>query len=252
VAQLSDYKDRFRNIALDRRDGIIEMRLHTNGGPLKWGFKDGASVHAQLGEAFYRIARDTENTVLILTGSGDSFLTAIDEDDIHEGAWDAHFWDRMAQEGRDLLVNYLDVGIPVISAINGPATFHAELPTMADIVIASEDTVFADPHLVGMSTVPGDGAHVWWPLLLGPNRGRAFLLTGEEISARDALRLGFVAEVVPPGETLARARHVAARLAQHPRMVLRNARFALTQNIKRQLLNDLHFGFALEGLGSLA
>jgi enoyl-CoA hydratase/carnithine racemase len=252
MTELKDYQHRFRHIALERHDGVLEMRLHTDDGPLKWGFRNDRSVHAELGEAFYRIARDGENKVLILTGTGDIFLEGLDEDDLHEGAWDAAFWDRMAQEGRDLLVNYLDVGIPVISAVNGPVTFHPELPTMADVVVASENATFSDPHMVGMSTVPGDGAHIWWPMVLGPNRGRSFLLTGQEITAREALALGFVAEVVPQGQTLVRAREIAAKLAVHPRMVLRNARLALTQDIKRRMLNDLQFGFALEGLGSLA
>ena len=252
MTALQSYKDAFRNIRLERSDGIVEMRLHTNDGPLKWGFRNGDSVHAQLGEAFYRIGRDLENHVLILTGTGDCFLSAIDDDDAHEGAWNASFWERMAQEGRDILVNYLDLPMPVIAAVNGPATFHAELPTLADIVVASDTTVFADPHLADMGTVPGDGAHVWWPMVLGPNRGRSFLITGEEISAAEALRLGLVAEVVPKGQELARAHAIARKLTNNKAMVLRNTRLALTQEIKRRLLNDLHYGFGLESLAALS
>lgn len=245
------YKDRFRNIRLERRDGVLEMRLHTRDGPFRWGFKDHDSVHAQLGEAFYRIARDHDNKVLILTGTGDEFLTGIDDQDMHEGPMDAEVWDRMAAEGRDMLNNFLDVGAVVVSAVNGPATFHPELPTLADIVIASETASFADNHL-RLGAVPGDGSHVWWTMLLGPNRGRSFLLTCEEIPAHEALRLGFVTEVLPPAQVLPRAREVAAELARHAPMVLRNTRAILTQEIKRRLLNDLHYGFALESLASLA
>jgi enoyl-CoA hydratase/carnithine racemase len=252
MMSLPEYKNAFRNIHLNREDGVIEMRLHTDEGPLKWGFKDASSVHAQLGEAFYRIGRDPENRVLVLTGTGEEFLTAIDEDDAHEGAWDAAFWSRMAHEGRDLLMQYLDVGLPVIAAVNGPATFHAELPTMADIVIAADTASFADPHFTGMDTVPGDGAHIWWPLLLGPNRGRAFLLTGEAISAEQALALGVVAEVVPKGSELARARQIAASLAGKKALILRNTRAVLTQDIRRRLLNDLQYGFGLEGLAAMS
>jgi hypothetical protein len=76
MAEFGAYKDRYRNINLRREGGILEMQLHTRGGPLKWGAKDDNSVHAQLGDAFYQIARDPENLVLILTGTGDEFLTA--------------------------------------------------------------------------------------------------------------------------------------------------------------------------------
>lgn len=252
MSMFDRYKDRFRHIRMRREEGVLELRLHTDDGPLTWGFRDGCSVHAELGEAFYQIARDADNHVLIITGTGDTFLTAIDEDDAHEGAWDAQFWNRMSQEGRDILVNYLDIGALVISAVNGPATFHPEIPTMADLVIASDRAVFADPHLTGMNTVPGDGAHIWWPMLLGPNRGRSFLITGEQISAQEALRLGIVAEVVPHGHALSRAREVAGKLAKHNPLVIRNTRYALTTEIKRRLHLDLPHGFALESLGALA
>lgn len=251
MAALAEYQDSFRNIRLHRQGGILEMHLHTRGGPLKWGAKDHHSVHAQLGDAFYKIARDPDNHVLILTGTGDSFLEAMDEEDNYEGPMGPEFWDRMAQEGRDIMTNFLEVGAVVVSAVNGPATFHPELPTLADIVIASETAVFSDPHMM-IGAVPGDGAHVWWPMLLGPNRGRSFLLTGERITAEEGLRLGFVTEVVPAGQSLARAREIAAGLAKKSPLALRNARFALTQDIKRRLLNDLHYGFALESLAALS
>lgn len=244
------YRNAFRNIAMTFEDGVLEMRLHTAEGPLKWGAKNHESVHGQLGEAFYRISRDAEVKVLILTGTGDEFLTGLDPDDSHEGAMDVHFWDRMAREGRDILNSYLDVGAIVISAVNGPATFHAELPTLADIVIASDTAVFADPHM-SFGAVPGDGVHVWWPMLLGPNRGRSFLLTGEQIDAHEGKRLGFVTEVVPLERTLARAWEIARQLARNTPITLRNTRLALTQEIKRRMLNDLQLGFTLEGMAAL-
>jgi enoyl-CoA hydratase/carnithine racemase len=250
MADLASYKDRYHHIRLQRDGGVLEMQLHTRGGPLEWGAKDASSVHAELGDAFYQIARDPENLVLILTGTGDQFLTGMDQQDMPDGAMDALFWDRMAQEGRDLLVNYLDVGALVISAVNGPVTFHPELPTMADIVVASDTAVFSDPHMQ-IGAVPGDGSHVWWTMLLGPNRGRSFLITGERIGAEEGKRLGFVTEVVPHGQPLARAREIAAGLVKSRPLMLRNARFAFTQEIKRRLLNDLHYGFALESLAAL-
>lgn len=249
MAALNQYKDKFGNIKLERHDGVLEMRLHTREGPLKWGARDHASVHAQLGDAFYQIARDPENRILIITGTGSEFLTGMDEQDVYEGEMDVQFWDRMAREGRDILMNYLDISAIVISAVNGPATSHAELPTLADVVIASETATFSDPH-VTMGAVPGDGAHVWWTMLLGPNRGRSFLITGEEIGAHEAKRLGFVAEVVPQGLALGRAREIAAELIRKTPLTLRNTRAVLTQDIKRRMLNDLHYGFALEGLAA--
>ena len=81
----------------------------------------------------------------------------------------------------------LDIEVPMIAAVNGPARIHAEIPVLCDIVLASEDAVFQDlPHFIN-GTVARDGVHLVWPLLLGLNRGRYFLLTGQELSAQQAL-----------------------------------------------------------------
>jgi enoyl-CoA hydratase/carnithine racemase len=207
-------------------------------------------VHAQLGDAFYQIAHDQENRIVILTGTGDTFLAGSDPEDPIEEPMNEVFWDRMAREGKDLLVNFLNIDALVIGAVNGPALSHPELPTLADIVIASDTAVFMDPHMM-MGAVPGDGSHVWWTMLLGPNRGRAFLLTGQKIAAQEALQLGIVAEVVPATRVLPRAWEIANDFIKKPPLALRYAHSVLTQDIKRRLLNDLGYGFGLESLAAL-
>jgi len=134
----------------------------------------------------------------------------------------------------------------VIGVANGPAFVHPELLTMSDIVIASERAAFADRQHLILGYVPGDGAHVWWDMLLGPNRARHFLLTGSEIDAQEAKRLGVVAEVVPHDQALERAWELARELVTQPRFRLRYSRIVLTQNIKRRMLDDLEYGLALE------
>jgi enoyl-CoA hydratase/carnithine racemase len=93
--------------------------------------------------------------------------------------------------------------------------------------------------------------HIIYPLLLGPNRGRYFLLTGQHIPARQAQELGLVNEVLPKDKVLSRAWELAEQLAQKPILTLRYARVALTLDLKRRLQDLLGYGLALEGLGSL-
>ncbi len=90
------------------------------------------------------------------------------------------------------------------------------------------------------------------PLVLGVNRGRYFLLTGQKLSAREAQTLGVVSEVVPRERLLSRAREIAEQIVKKPTLATRYARVALTQQLKRAMLDHLGYGLALEGLGALS
>jgi enoyl-CoA hydratase/carnithine racemase len=245
---LAQYSNRYRNIAFERRDGVLQISLHTNGEPLKWGAIKG-SIHDQLGEAFYHVGRDPQNEVVILTGTGDVFCTEFKLDELPMDGGDHESWYRIVREGKDMLMNLLDIDAPVIGVVNGPAHIHAELLALSDIVLAADHASFADLAHYPFNTVPGDGAHVVWPMLLGPNRGRYFLMMGEQIPAAEARTIGIVGEVLPQDQLLPRAWELAHMLRQKPRRVLRNTRIALTQRLKKNLLDDLGHGLQLEGNG---
>jgi enoyl-CoA hydratase/carnithine racemase len=243
---LASYQDAYPNIRFERSDGILQMQIHTNGAEAVWAAERGG-IHEQMGDAFYRIAHDNENRVIILTGTGSEFLARMD---VGGGEpMNTETWYRIFKEGRDLLGNLLEIDIPIIAAVNGPAHVHAELATLSDIVIASETATFADKAHAPGGVVPADGVHVWWQMLLGPNRSRHFLLTGNEIPADEAKMLGFVAEVVPQDRALARAWEVARDLAAKPTLMLRYSRVSMVQRIKRHMLDDLGYGLMLEGMG---
>jgi len=94
--------------------------------------------------------------------------------------------------------------------------------------------------------VPGDGSHVLWPMLVGPNRARYMLLMGKKLSAQEALAWGVVAEVLPQDALVSRAWDVARELVQRPPLVLRYTRQLFTQNFKRAFLDELAHGLARE------
>ena len=245
MAKFQDYSQKYQCIRMVRQDGILEITFHTDGGPLQWG----GVPHEEFPRAFYDIGSDSENRVVIMTGTGDAFSgppgTPESRPKRTPAEWDKTYW-----EGKHLLWNLLDIEVPMISAVNGPALRHSELPLLCDIVLAAEEAAFQDSGHFVNGLVPGDGMHIVYPMLLGLNRGRYFLLTGQTIGSSQALDLGLVSEVLPRGDLLARARTLASELARQPDLVLRYTRVSMTQYIKRQMHDILGYGLALEGLGS--
>jgi enoyl-CoA hydratase/carnithine racemase len=158
----------------------------------------------------------------------------------------------MVWEGAKMLNALLDIEVPIIAAVNGPALIHAELALLSDVVLAADTAVFGDAAHFGNGIVPGDGVHVVWPLLLGPNRSRYFFFTEQQFSAAQALELGLVGEVLPQSDLLPRAWELARQLNKQPRLTLRYTRVLLTRNLKKSLFDDLSLGLHLEGIGQAA
>jgi enoyl-CoA hydratase/carnithine racemase len=245
MTTLNDYAEKYRNIRFERREGVLQVTLHTDNGPLRWGADPGA-IHEQLGAAFFDVGRDRDNRVMILTGTGDAFCKDRNAAEYTE-TYGADYWHRISREGRDMLMNLLEIDVPVISAINGPALIHSELPVLADVVLATETAAFRDTHM-NIGVVPGDGCHSVWNLLLGHSRGHYYLMTSETLSVSDAHRFGIVHEILPSEKLLPRAWEIATKLAVKPINTLRYSRLLFTQPIKEAFQRDLAFGLALEGL----
>jgi enoyl-CoA hydratase/carnithine racemase len=248
--KLSDYANRYDKIRFERSGGVLEVTLHTRGGEALWGAGE-RSLHNELGHAFLDIARDLENKVMLLTGTGSTFIAAMDPQERAPESARAQMWDRIYAEGVALLEHLLAIPVPVIAAVNGPALIHAELAVLSDIVLAAEHAEFADLAHGPSGVVPGDGVQTVWPMLLGPNRGRYFLLTGQRLSAHEALSLGVVAEVLSAERLMPRAREHAQRLAELPPRMLRHTRTLLVRDLRRRLRDEIDLGLAVEALATL-
>jgi enoyl-CoA hydratase/carnithine racemase len=245
MSKFEDYGERFKSIAMRRERGILEITFHTKGGPLRWGHVP----HSEWGEAFRQISDDPENLVVIMTGTGDEFSGPAGSPDTSVAAAPGD-WEEIRLHGYRLLLGLLDIEVPVISAINGPALRHAEVPLLADIVLASDDAVFQDSAHFPSNLPPGDGMHVVMPLILGLNRGRYFLLTGQTITAQEAKEIGAVNEILSREQLLPRAWELADQLTQMTPLVLRYTRLAITEHVRRLMRDLLPYGLAIEGLAS--
>jgi enoyl-CoA hydratase/carnithine racemase len=242
MISLADYQQKYQFIALSRdAAGVLTMRLHYKGGHFLWGFPQ----HEEVADCLLHISRDRENKIVIVTGTDDVFLDAFepveDMSDLFKPSFQ-EFCSKHLSVGYRLIQNHLDVEVPMIGVVNGPAGVHAELAVMCDIVLAAPDAYFADSAHFPNGIAPGDGVHILWPELLGMNRGRYFLLMGEKIYADEAKRLGIVNEVLPREQLQARAEEIAASLAQHDAIMLRHTRAVLVQKLRKQVADLLPLG----------
>jgi enoyl-CoA hydratase/carnithine racemase len=243
------YASRYSQIRMERRDGILQLTFHSDGGPFQWGLV----AHDEFPDAFANIARDRDNRVVIMTGVGDVFSgpRGTAQNSLAPERPDAALLDRFHRDGRALLMNLLAIEAPIIAAVNGPAWRHSELPLLSDIVLAADTAKFQDSSHFISGVAPGDGLHVIYPMLLGFNRARYFMLTGQTLDAMEAHQLGLVAEVLPPDRLLARAWELAEELARQPPILLRNTRLLFAEQLRQKLSGLLGYGLALQGVALL-
>ena len=160
-------------------------------------------LRAAIVDVFHRLADDDATEVIILTGAGRAFTAGLDLKELG-GERDADIGDGTAAvSDRDLSRALLEVGKPIIGAINGYAiTGGFELALMCDILIAAPQARFADTH-ARVGVVPGWGLSQRLPRLIGISRAKELSLTGNYLTADQAYEWGLVNRVVPAEELLA-------------------------------------------------
>jgi enoyl-CoA hydratase/carnithine racemase len=245
MSRFDAYHDSFPNARLSRSPtGVLEVALHTDGSTLVFN----GHTHEQFVELFHAIGSDRDNRVVILTGSGDAFMEEITLDGFD--FFTPQGYDKIYREGKKVLMNLLDIEVPLIAAVNGPVRLHSEYILLADIVLATPSTVFQDKPHFEFGIVSGDGVHLLWQEAIGTIRGRYFILTRQELDAETAKAWGAVNEIVPAERLLPRARKIAEALAALPPLATSYTRIAMTQKLRRIIDEGVGYGLALEGISA--
>jgi len=204
-----------------------------------------AALHHDLTQLFADLKRENEARAVVLTGRGKAFTAGGDFNWFPE-LRDSGRGDRLRRDAKQMIWDLLDVEIPIVAAINGPAMgLGASIALLCDIVFMADTATIADPH-VKVGIVAGDGGTAIWPLLLGPARAKQYLLTGDPLSAADAERIGLITHVAPAEKLQDEALAFAQRLAARAPLAVRYTKLAINKLVKDALNIAFDTATALE------
>jgi enoyl-CoA hydratase/carnithine racemase len=239
----ANYFDGYRSLSLKRdEDGVLVAEFHTNGGPCIMT----AQSHTEFVDGFYRISQDRANKIVILTGAAGQFITDVDWSSFGDGS-DPGIWSQVHDEGVQALENIANIRVPVIAAIEGRAHVHSDYALLASVIVAADSATFQDVAHFSQGVAPGDGIFTTWSYRAGAGRAEAFLLNPQPLPARTAYEWGVVAEVVPNGKALSRARELAELYLKAPEVTRRNTRIHFIQPLKERIVREVGYGLSLEG-----
>lgn len=166
-------------------------------------------ANAELGEVFDDFAADDDMWVAIITGEGRGFSAGNDLRYQAEGGKRVPI-----PRGFGGLTSRFDMGKPVIAAVNGVSMGGGfEIALACDLIIASDKAIFALPEpRVGLAALAGGLNRL--PRQIGSKRALGMILTGRHVSAQEGKELGFVNDVVPHDELMARTLDWANQITQ--------------------------------------
>ena len=184
-------------------------------------------AHFELHAAFDAFAADPEQWVAIVTGAGERAFSA--GNDLKHQAGGGKM--ESPPSGFAGLTSRFDLTKPVIAAVNGVAMGGGfEIALACDIIVASEGAVFALPEpRVGLAALAG-GLHRL-PRAIGTKRSMGMILTGRRVTAAEGHELGFVNEVVAPGELMAAAKRWAGLIGECSPMSIRASKQAVLSGL---------------------
>ena len=203
-------------------------------------------LHHGFASLWAQVERDDEVRAAVITGNGRAFSAGGNIDDFERFHRDFAVRRRTLRNARRLVDEMLNVHVPVVAAVNGPAVgLGATLMTLCDIVFIAESTFVADPH-VASALVAGDGGAVTWPAYTSLLKAKQYLLTGDRIPAPEALALGLANFVVPAEQVVDDAVAFAHRLASLPPQQVQDTKAVLNQILRANAVLTLGYGLAAE------
>lgn len=214
----------------------------------------GPEQHREMEDIWLDLARDESIKIIVLTGAGRAFSAGGNVKAMAERAgteFGLEYALRVPQNTLRLFEHMLLVPQPIIAAVNGDAIgLGMTLALMADMSLVADDAKLGDTHIrVGL--VAGDGGAVIWPLIVGPQRAKEFLMRGKLIKGAEAAAMNLVNYAYPKDKVLAEAVNVAMEIAAQPVWAVRWSKAAVNKQLKAALNQVLELSIVYESLTML-
>lgn len=201
---------------------------------------------AELKEFFTNAKNDENIGIVIITGFGQkAFVAGTDIGELTVLGVDTG--KEFAEGGQAIFDLIQHFGKPVIAAVNGYALGGGcELALACHIRIASENAKLGHPE-VNLGTIPGYGGTQRLARLIGVGRATELILTGNQIDAQEALRIGLVNKIVPATELMPTAENIAKTILSKGQLAVRMALKALNASLETPLSEGLRVEATLFG-----
>jgi enoyl-CoA hydratase len=200
-----------------------------------------ATLHHELARFTRDADADPEVKVVLLAGAGRAFCAG---GDFGPGS---NAGEISLEEGRQIVDHLLELRKPIVAAVQGYAMgLGATISLLCDVVVAGHGTTIADTH-VKMGIGAGDGGQVIWPLLMGVNRAKWFLMTGDRVTGQQLFDYGLVNFLVADDEIMAKALECADRLAAGPGLAISASKVPINQFIRMVSNLVLPLSLSMEG-----
>ena len=224
----------FKTIIYEKKDGIACITLNR---PQVLNAVN-INMRDELYEVLPALDDDPEVMIGIIKGAGDRGFSA--GADITEfGTAPSQAIARQVRWERDLWGQFMDVSKPLIAAIHGFALgAGVEMAMCCDIRIASDDARFGLPE-VGIGMIPTAGGSQTMPRIVWPGMCVAPILTGETISAAEALRIKLIHRVVKRADLMSTAEEMARLIMSRSQIAVRYAKQAISRGLDLPLEQGL-------------
>ena len=234
----------FKTLQVTRHDnGVLEVVIAHPDNDLNlvdW------QLWTDVNELFSLLRSEFDARVVLLTARGQYFSGGGHHSGIFASLHDsATARERLRIGARKFIPDLIDLHLPLVVAVNGPAVgWGVFVSLLGDVIFASEDAYFSDPHVKrGIST--GSTAALYYAVL-GPARARHYMFTGERLTAADAERFGLINFVLPKDEVHAAAFEYAANLAAQPPLALAHTKALFSDLVRDLFLRINEQSIALE------